>query len=121
MLGKEFRSYMEDCEAIVLHGKTYFFKEGDFYDFYWHDNNASKSYPHLNPQPQFEEYEFKDAGSELEEHHKTWEEITLPLLITEDGRELGPIEVAELYGCDDHLCIGASEYRDFTEEAYFDY
>ena len=114
-------SSMKGLDSIVLHGQTFFFKEGDFYDFYWHDNAASELYPHLNPKPQFEEHEFNEAGSELEEHHKTWEEITLPLLITQDGRELGPDEVAELYGCDDPLCVGASEYRDFQEDAFYEY
>ena len=111
---------MEGHESIVLQGKIYYYKEGDFYDYYYHDNAASELYPHLNPKPQFEEYQFNDPQYELEERHKTWEEITLPLLITEDGRELDYIEVADLYECDDPLCVGVSEYRDFAEEAYYE-
>ena len=48
----------EMLERIELEGKTYCFKEGDFYDFIVHSKAATLIYKHLDSQPHWEDYEF---------------------------------------------------------------
>ena len=103
-------------QRIELEGNTYTFQEGDFYDFIVHSKAATLIYKHLDSQPHWEDYEFDKEGTDLQDYHRNWEEISLPILRDESGEELDPEETGELYGIDEYYLVVVLEYRDFNLE-----
>jgi hypothetical protein len=84
----------------------------NFYEIIFYHCNATRKVPHLNPQPMFEDYQFDPPDTNLTERHRLLETIDLPILLSEDGDELCPKTVVEIFAINTDLVEGHTVFKD---------
>ena len=109
-------------EVEEVDGKEFFHREQDLHELVFYYYEATKFYPHLHPQPCYEDWEFEEEGSDLEECHRDMESIYLPVLLDDEGGELDIEQVIELYKISPRYIQQSVIYRDsMAEEGPFDW
>jgi hypothetical protein len=101
-----------EAGSITINGNKYAcLPDHTYYELmFWH-YNAERNYPHLDPVPYHEDWEFEEEDSELESHHRDMSTIDLPILLDEDGDEMEPDEVIELFEIDKYLVATSTRYE----------
>lgn len=103
-------------QVETIKGKEFFHRKDDFHELVFHFYNGSKNYPDLGAEPFYEEWEFEEVGSELEDCHRDMETIHLPLLLNDEGDELEIEQVIELYGINPIHVENSCRYLESFEE-----
>ena len=90
-------STLQEILVESINGKEYFYKEGDFIEFIFWEYSASKFYSNLFPNPFKEEWEHEEDEKNGELTFRDMETIMVPILLDDNGDELEPEQIAELY------------------------
>ena len=99
-----------------VNGKEYFHRENNFHCLIFHNYDASRNYPYLEPSEFREEWEWDEEEKEGNPTYRDMENVHLPMLLDDNGEEIAIEQVLEIYLIDSVFVKGSSFYRDNEEE-----